>query len=318
MSARTARDIPRVTERAPQLVIPRELEDIVAQLTRRRPGERHAGAREVIDALDRVRVGPEARLPTEPIVRRRRWRWLAAVAAAALVGGAGTWYAVDAGWGAAPPPAPSGIAAAAAAAPSRPAAAPGDRAADPEAIPAAAAGPATPAPPVAAVAPAAAGDPAPAPQDLAPARHRHHPRPSHAAAHPEPSVRAEPAVEARRVAVSPLLPAPAPPPAPPPAAELRARIAHVDVNGSLSPAAVQRAVERRMSAIGRCKPASPAIVVAHFRIGEARRAQAVTAAGAAGDVTRCIANALAEVRTEQAPDVGDVDVTVRIAFAVKT
>jgi hypothetical protein len=160
-----------------------------------------------------------------------------------------------------------------------------------------------------------AGDPEPAAPEHAPARRRHRPRPEHSAAHAEPVAHAEPAAEARRVATPASLLAPA---RPPPPSELYATIARVDVSGSLSPAAVQRAVERRSSAIARCKPVSPATVVAHFRIGEARRAQAVTAGGAADEINGCIAAALADVRTEEAPDVGDVDVTVRIAFAVKT
>src|SRR5204863_2008182 len=51
VSARAARDVPRVSERVPHLGIPRELDDIVARLTRRKPAERYASAREVIDAL---------------------------------------------------------------------------------------------------------------------------------------------------------------------------------------------------------------------------------------------------------------------------
>ena len=98
MSARAARDIPRITERAPHLMIPRELEDIVARLTRRRPADRYAGAHEVIEALDQVRLGPEARKRTEPARRRSRRGWLAAGLVAACAGGAVVWYAVDAGW----------------------------------------------------------------------------------------------------------------------------------------------------------------------------------------------------------------------------
>ncbi|HET9622274.1 MAG TPA: serine/threonine-protein kinase, partial [Kofleriaceae bacterium] len=52
VAARTARDAPRLRDRVPELAVPRALEDIVARLTRKRPGERFASAREVIDALD--------------------------------------------------------------------------------------------------------------------------------------------------------------------------------------------------------------------------------------------------------------------------
>ena len=67
VSARTTRDAPRISERAPSLSIPPELDDIVARLTRRKPAERYANAREVIEALDAVHLGPEARVPTEVV-----------------------------------------------------------------------------------------------------------------------------------------------------------------------------------------------------------------------------------------------------------
>jgi serine/threonine-protein kinase len=301
MSARAARDVPRIRERAPELAVPPELEEIVARLTRRRPVERYASAREVIDALDRVRIGPEARMPTAPVaVRTRRW-WLAVAAVAACAGGAAAWHEIDAGWS--PQPAAPVRVAAQPAAPSPTApAAPPDRATPPAAQSAAPAED-PPAPPA-----AREPEPEPAAPEHAPARRRHHPRPAHA----ESEVHAEPAAEARRGA---MLPPAAGPPSP---SGLRATIARVDVSGSLSQSAVQRAVERQSSAIARCKPAFPATVVAHFKIGDARRARAVTTGGATGAINGCIAAALADVRTEEAPDVGDVDVTVRIAFAVKT
>ncbi|HEY0992868.1 MAG TPA: hypothetical protein VGD80_37700, partial [Kofleriaceae bacterium] len=77
-------------------------------------------------------------------------------------------------------------------------------------------------------------------------------------------------------------------------------------------------VERRWAAIERCVPAAPAVVVARFTIGEARRARDVRAAGPTAEINACIAAAFGDVRTEAAPDVGDVEVTVRIAFVVKT
>jgi hypothetical protein len=59
-------------------------------------------------------------------------------------------------------------------------------------------------------------------------------------------------------------------------------------------------------------------VVAHFKIGEARRAQAVIATGATKAINGCITAVLGELRTKMAPDVGDVEVTVRISFVVNT
>jgi hypothetical protein len=92
----------------------------------------------------------------------------------------------------------------------------------------------------------------------------------------------------------------------------------VEVSGSLPVGAVQRAIERRRSAIESCTPRTPGTVVAHFTIGETRRAQDVRAVGSTATIGACIAAALGDVRTENAPDVGDVEVTVRIAFVVKT
>jgi hypothetical protein len=54
-----------------------------------------------------------------------------------------------------------------------------------------------------------------------------------------------------------------------------------------------------------------------LRIGEARRAEAVMATGATETVNGCIAAVLGELRTEDAPDVGDAEVTVRISFVAK-
>jgi hypothetical protein len=59
-------------------------------------------------------------------------------------------------------------------------------------------------------------------------------------------------------------------------------------------------------------------VIARFTIGETRRAQGVRTTGPTPAINACLTAAFAEVRTEQAPDVGDVQVTVRIAFVVKT
>jgi hypothetical protein len=182
--------------------------------------------------------------------------------------------------------------------------------------------------PVAPAAPVARAAP-PAPPAHAPPR-RHRPRPGHPAIRTEPAVAPAPVAEPQRaaapVALAPSLdvtpPAPVAPPAapapPPPPRELRATIDHVDVSGSLPAGAVQRAVERRSSAIARCMPAAPQTVIAHFTIGETRRAQEVRASGATPETNACISAALGDVRTEEAPDVGDVEVTLRIAFVVKT
>lgn len=92
----------------------------------------------------------------------------------------------------------------------------------------------------------------------------------------------------------------------------------MDVSGSLPAGEVQRAIERTWPAIERCAPDSPGTMVARFTIGEARRARGVRVAGPAAQTNACVVEALSDVRTEAAPDVGDVEVTVRIAFVVKT
>jgi len=339
MSARTARDVPRVSERFPELEVPYELEDIVARLTRRRPADRYDGAYEVIAALDALRLVGEPATPTEQIAQRRsRRRWLAAAVLAAGAGGAALWFAVGADRPvavalaeedrapAAPPPAAGSPAGAAAPA-----------AGDPGSLAGAAAEVSSGAAPAAGdPAPAIAEDPAASPTAAPPVRQRHRPRAGRptghavAAAAPSgaPAAPSSPSsVEARRVALAaasdppgapPAAQLAASPPGPAPARALRATIDSVDVSGSLPRGDVQRAVERRWSAIARCLPAAPETVTAHFTIGEARRAQGVRATGAAPQINACITAALADVRTEAAPDVGDVEVTVRIAFAVKT
>ena len=332
VSARTARDVPRISDRAPDLAVPRELVDIVARLTRRRPSERYDSAADVIDALDRLKLGPESRLTTERTgPRRARRRWLVGAALAACAGGGLAWYAVEAGWGAAPEVASQAVAAAAPASPD-PAAT--DRpgvdhgAADhapPAAKPAATAVVASPAP-VTVVAAAATGavqgDPAMAPRSApprteptAPANRRHRPRAGRAAPHEPPA--ATVAAEVRRAGAATLVDT-APPSGPSATRALRAQIDGVDVSGSLPAGAVQRAVERRWPAVARCVSAAPETVIARFTIGETRRAHDVRATGAAPSTNACVEAAFADVRTEEAPDVGDVQVTVRIAFVVKT
>jgi eukaryotic-like serine/threonine-protein kinase len=345
VSARTARDVPRISERAPNLGVPRELVDIVARLTRRRPADRYDNATDVIEALDRLRPPAEPRLSTEPpALPPGRRRWLVGAALAACAGGGLAWYAFDAGWGAA-----SGIASQAAAAPASPDPATTDRpgvdhgtaehasasatetaaAAAPVSPPAAVASP----PPGTALAAAAAsgathGDPAAAAKALparaeptTPANRRHRPRPGRTAAH-EPRAGAVAAEVRRAGAAGAALVDTAPPSAPAPKLaarrELRAQIDGVDVSGSLPAGAVQRAVERRWPAIARCVSAAPEIVIARFTIGETRRARDVRATGAARSTNACVEAAFADVRTEAAPDVGDVQVTVRIAFVAKT
>ena len=255
VSARTTRDAPRLGQRAPKLVVPRGLEDVVARLTRRKPDERYQSARSVIDALDDLGLVPEAQQPTDRIARNQgaRRHWIAVVLGAGGLALAGLYFLAP------EPPVPQAVPAIAErAAPAEPVV---DRAV--EVVPA------------------------------SPPRRVPH------AARPAP------------------MPAPTDKPAPR-AAEIHARIDGVDVNGSLPVGEVRRAVERQRSALARCTPASPQTVVAHFTIGEARRARDVRARGADTGTNACIVSAFGDVRTEAAPDIGDVEVTVRIAFVERT
>jgi hypothetical protein len=155
----------------------------------------------------------------------------------------------------------------------------------------------------------------------APVKHRHH----HSERAARPAARVEPAAtapdrEQNTTVVAPLPLTPPPPPPPPaPPRELTAKLdGGIEVNGSLPRGEIQRAIARQWPAIARCTPGAPETVVARFTIGEARRAKGVRAAGPTAETNACIASAFTDVRTEAAPDVGEVEVTVRIAFVVKT
>jgi len=364
VSAKTTKDTPRVSDRAAHLVISRELDDIVARLTRRNPVERYASAREVIDALDAIRPrwdvasdpgalagddafaalvreasarreaamptghtasavdapgpGRQARVPTQPIARSRvrsqRW-WAAGVAALCSVAIAGSlWIRLSPSRTDERKPAPqvaSAGAPPAAIAPGAAAAAPtsalavheianDEIAMSVDVLPASARQRAQ-------QAPRAALHTEPAAKDIDGGRHR-----------PEPALPAVVAA-ARNPSAAPVpaRSAPSSRPAAPPH-ELVAKLEGVDVSGSLPVGAVQRAIERSWPAIASCTPVFAGTVVAQLTIGEARRALDVRAVGSTPAASACIAAALAEVRTEAAPDVGDVKVTVRIAFVEKT
>ncbi|HET9623814.1 MAG TPA: hypothetical protein VFP84_20720, partial [Kofleriaceae bacterium] len=117
------------------------------------------------------------------------------------------------------------------------------------------------------------------------------------------------------VAPRPTAPAPAAPAAPRP---LHATLEVTDIDGSLPHGDIARAVNRLAPSIARCLPAAPITLFAHFTIGEARRAQGVRVVGPANTITGCLTAALGELRTEAAPDIGDVEVTVKVTFAERT
>ncbi|HEU4732237.1 MAG TPA: protein kinase [Kofleriaceae bacterium] len=399
VSARTARDAPRIRERAPGLAVPTDLEDIVARLTRKRPAERYANAREVIEALDRVHLGPEARMPTERVEalpapssasgaakpaasadakpganadakpaanveakpaasgeppgarsgappdaaveavreprdvstdkiivsRSSRRRWVAASVAAACAFAAAAFVSRGLGHRArARPPQ------AAYAAPEPVAAGPAPVAVTPAVSPPSAPEVAA-APEVAQVDPPAvpadddpielepSGSDSPPSEEPARPRHHHRERAARPAVHVEAAPSAsEPDPPTSSPRLAPVAAAPPPPPPPAPPRPLVAKLDNVEVSGSLPPAEIQRAIGRRWPAIARCVPGVPGTVVTRFTIGEGKRARDVRSEGPTAALNACLSSAFGEVRTEAAPDVGDVEVTVRIAFVVKT
>jgi hypothetical protein len=68
-----------------------------------------------------------------------------------------------------------------------------------------------------------------------------------------------------------------------------------------------------LPAIQRCIPPAAQSITARLTIGESRRAEAVHASG--GTAAECVTAALSAVRTESAPDVGEVEVVVHVTFA---
>ena len=133
---------------------------------------------------------------------------------------------------------------------------------------------------------------------------------------PRPAPPAPPAPPAQRLGALPDVPVPPPsppPPAPPPApVALAPRLASVDVRGALPNATVQHALDRVLPATRSCRSDRAGAVEVRFAIGESRRAGGMRATGlAAGS---CLTAALSGLRTETAPDVGDVEVRVRFTY----
>jgi serine/threonine-protein kinase len=79
-------------------------------------------------------------------------------------------------------------------------------------------------------------------------------------------------------------------------------LVELDVEGSLSRSTIERALDRELPALRSCGAAGEAT----FTIGEARRATDIHTA------SPCVAAALAHVRTEDAPDIGDASVSLRL------
>ena len=316
--AKAHRDAASVASRAPEIKIPGELEVLLMHLLARRPTARPDSARHVIALFDQLLDTPSTE-PT-PILVERRTRWW--IPAAMLVVGVAAFGGL---W----------VQSRARREPTAVIAPP------PRKLAAAIAAPISPAPhevEVDAITQVAGREDrvasADSPEPEQPARPTSRPRakqrqPSHhvAVAKTDPSV-ARPPNPDPPVVIPPKDPPPPPvevvppkdpPPKelpPPPApVELRASLVGVTVTGSLPEADVERAVRRTMSSIERCMPKQAEHIVAHLKIGESRRAQAVEASG--GTASACVAAALGAMRTESAPDVGDVTVIVQVGFVAK-
>lgn len=286
-TAKAHREAPRFSEVCRDIAVPKSLEALVASLLERRAQDRPQTTQDVLAALDAIDDG---HAPSAPAPRRRSWLMPAAISGIAALG-IGTWIAShhDA-------PVPAKVVAAAPPAVDVPVAvAPHD-----EPI-------AKPEPVVAKTAPP----------------HHHKQIGGHDRAAMAERIRsvARPATEPPREAVGssvaqlappPELP-PAPPPPPPKPIVLHAAVTAVEVHGSLPAADVRRAIDRALPAIEHCIPASAQNVVAQLTIGESRRAEGVRASG--GTAAACVSAALGAVRTESAPDVGEVEVTVHVKFA---
>ena len=307
------REAPAFSEVCPSITIPPALEQLVAGLLKRRAHERIATSADVIAAIDQIVLGlavderastvvdSRTRTPL-PVQHTRPGRWTvpALIGAIAIVGGAAMIVSSHR--------APKQAAAAEVAPPPAPVVA--QVPAPVVAPPPVAEVPGEPAKPVEPSRPAVESRPV---AKVAPLRpHKHHDKSGKIAQ----SFHVEaPAPAVAQPVVAPVVAAPAPMPAPPPPAPppVHAAIAAVDVHGSLPAADVRRAVDRALPAIEHCSPAAAQNVVAQLTIGESRRAEDVRASG--GSAANCVSSALASVRTESAPDVGEVEVTVHVKFA---
>ena len=120
-------------------------------------------------------------------------------------------------------------------------------------------------------------------------------------------------------------PAPAPQPAPVPAGSMDASpaIANLDVNGPLPASVVHRAIERVLPSLRACyrsaataQKKTPAVTLTlTFEIDENSSATNVSGGGASfGTLASCVRNAVGQVQTQQAPDVGTAQVGVAIKF----
>ena len=313
---------PAIAARAPGVVVPAALEQVVSRLMAVKAEDRFDSAKDVIAALDQV---------TTPPARGRRGMRIAIGVAAAAALGAG-FFALRAPKADGPSTvARSSVEASGVIA----AAAPIDAAPSP--VPEAAAKPAIAtvpdaAPPDVAI---AAPDVPEVPHAANPARHPKRPPPARARpAAPKLAVATmKPEASAPEVAapidkmpehVTPdplpaLIPPPVDPAPPKPAPIISGplvSLGQLAVHGSLATTIVNRALERVLDDLRACRRAAPpsADLVVHttFTIDESGHAVGVHASGG-GALSTCVAASVGRTRTASVPDVGTVEVELDVS-----
>ncbi len=141
-----------------------------------------------------------------------------------------------------------------------------------------------------------------------------------------PVVHAVPApvvVEIRQPDLPPPASPPAPPPTPPPfVARARAQFGSLRVRGSLTDGVISRALDRTTPRLRACfasaatasKRSPTTVVHVTFFIDDTRQAASVKASSSWPELGGCVRGVIATLRTEIAPDVGDVPVSVDVTF----
>ncbi len=312
MIERNANNTPPPIASRAMVTIPPALEAIVTRLMARQPDHRFNSAVDVIAALDTVKLTELIATPPPPVVeKRRRWPIVAAIV--------GSLVAISVVYAALlrHPPPPQVATATPISQPS----APPPRPTRPIVTPV------TPPDPTVSI-------PTPPPTLTPTSRPTPRPRPLPRAV---PSVSVAPVAEpppviaevpkpvevlpepSKPVEAKPLVPTPAPEPLP--RVKLTAAsLESLTARGSLSTSIVRRSVERAMSEVTTCVRASAVtssnaaeVITATFIIDDQRRATSIATTGS-NVLATCVKNALATVRTSDAPDVGTVAVSLEIRF----
>jgi serine/threonine-protein kinase len=274
---------PVVSARAPS--VSPALAELIRGLLAREPGDRPASAQEVIDVLGKMAAMPERLAAPVPGRRRMPRTRTAMVAGAIALGGSVGLFARNDGVEATRTEAATLVATATSEEPIHTHAAPSVT--REPAVPGLSSGEDAPAPPrrrLVAQKPGSAPDSIP-PEPAPPIGHIVPPPPS---------------IQAMRV------------PEPPLTVTRPPRIVGIEISGALAPSVVRRALERVFPALQACTDKVGARVVAvRFGIEETRRAVNVQLSGAGAD---SVAATLASMRTDTAPDIGEVSVMVRLSF----